>query len=114
MMNMLLITSGAFALFLLCPRMAGMTNLIATSTKTNLVQVSTLGTILSLPLIVLMVFIYKWLGLWGALAFSVLTDFGAALLMKQISLKAGLETLIIALFLILGVRVASFVSGFFP
>lgn len=110
-MGTLLLVSGAFALFIVCPRMAGMTNLIAQATDTNVVQVALIGTVLSLPLIVAMVLIFRHWGLWAALGFCVLTDFGAALLMRQVSLKAGLETLIIALFLILGVKVASWISG---
>ena len=43
-----------------------------------------------------------------------LTDLGAALVMKQISFKAGLETLIIALFLTLGVKVASIILNCLP
>ncbi|MGY4706197.1 hypothetical protein ACVNPS_00370 [Candidatus Bipolaricaulota sp. J31] len=50
----------------------------------------------------------------AALGFCVVTDLGAALLMRQLSLVAGLETLIIALFLILGVKVASWISGLLP
>jgi len=41
----------------------------------------------------------------------VLTDLCVALVMKQISFKAGLKTLIIALFLILEVKVASIISN---
>ena len=40
---------------------------------------------------------------------AVALDIKQALLMRQISLVAGLETLIIALFLILGVKVASWI-----
>jgi hypothetical protein len=47
----------------------------------------------------------------GALGFCILTDVGAALFMREISLKAGLETFIIALFVIAGVRVASIISS---
>jgi len=58
-----------------------------------------------------MVLLFKHYGLIAALGFCVLTDIGAALMMKQISFKAGLETFIIALFLILGVKVASIISS---
>ena len=40
-----------------------------------------------------------------------MTDAGAALLMREISLEAGLETFIIALFIIAGVKVASIISN---
>jgi len=43
-----------------------------------------------------------------------LTDLGVALVMKQLSFKAGLETFIITLFLILGVKVASIISNCLP
>jgi hypothetical protein len=109
-MYIFLITSVAFALFIVCPRMAGMTNIITNATNTNIVQIAVIGTILAIPLIVAMVLIFKQYGLIPALAFSVLTDIGAALVIKEISFKAGLETLIIALFVIAGVKVASIVS----
>ncbi len=110
-MGSLLTVSIAFALFIVCPRMAAMTNIITTATQTNIIHVAVTGTIISLPLIIAMVLIFKHYGLLAALGFCVLTDLGAALVMKQVSFKAGLETLIIALFLILGVKVASIISG---
>ncbi|CAD7769911.1 MAG: hypothetical protein KCCBMMGE_02267 [Candidatus Methanoperedenaceae archaeon GB37] len=110
-MHSLLIVSVAFALFIICPRMAGMTNVITRATQTNIVQVAVIGTILSLPLTIAMVLIFRQYGLIAALGFCVLTDVGAALFMKEISLKAGIETFIIALFVIIGVKVASIISG---
>ena len=110
-MRSLLIVSIAFALFLVCPRMAGMVNVITDATQTNIISVSVIGTVISLPLIIVMVLLFKRYGLIAALGFCGLTDIGAALVMKQVSLKAGLETFIIALFLILGVRVASIISN---
>ena len=110
-MYVLLITSIAFALFIVCPRMAGMTNVITNATQTNIIHVAVIGTIISLPLIIAMVLIFRQYGLIAALGFCVLTDVGAALFMREISLKAGLETFIIALFVIAGVKVASTISG---
>jgi hypothetical protein len=110
-MNTLLIASVGFALFILCPRMAGMANVIANETNSNLVLVAVVGTLISLPLIVLMVVIFRNYGLWAALAFAVITDLLAALMMGAISWKASLETLIIAVFVIAGVRVASLISA---
>ena len=91
--------------------MAGMANVIANATKVNLVLVSVIGTLISLPLIVAMVFIFRQWGLWAALAFAVLTDVLAALVMGAISWKASFETFIIALFVIAGVRVASLITA---
>jgi hypothetical protein len=91
-----IIASIGFALFILCPRMAGMANVIANATKVNLVLVSV---------------IFRQWGLWAALAFAVLTDVLAALVMGAISWKSSLETFIIALFVIGGVRVASLITA---
>ena len=113
-METLLIVSVAFALFIVCPRMAGMTNVITNATQTNIIHVAIIGTIISLPLVIAMVLIFKQYGLFAALGFCVLTDLGAALVMRQISFKAGLETFIIALFVILGVKVASIISSWLP
>jgi hypothetical protein len=110
-MSQSLIASVGFALFILCPRMAGMANVIANATKVNLVIVSVIGTLISLPLIVAMVFIFRQWGLWAALAFAVFTDVLAALVMGAINWKASFETFIIALFVIAGVRVASLITA---
>lgn len=65
-MNTLLLASVGFAPFILCPRMAGMANVIANATNSNLVLVAVIGTLISLPLIVLMVIIFRHYGLWAA------------------------------------------------
>lgn len=91
--NNLIFVSVAFALFIVCPRMAGMTWVITKAAKTNIIQVAIIGTFLSLPLLIAMGIVFKYYGLIAALGLAVLTDIGAALLMRQISLKAGLETL---------------------
>ena len=110
-MTQSLVASVGFALFILCPRMAGMANVIANATKVNLVLVSVMGTLISLPLIVAMVFIFRQYGLWAALAFAVFTDVLAALVMGAIGWKASFETFVIALFVIAGVRVASLITA---
>lgn len=109
--NPLLIASVGFALFILCPRMAGMANIIANATNVNLVLVSVIGTLFSLPLIVLMVIIFRHYGLWAALAFAIVTDLLAALTMGAISWKSGFETVIVAIFVIGGVKIASLISA---
>ena len=110
-MKELLIVSAAFALFILCPRMAGMTKVISNASNVDLVKVVVFGTVVALPLIIAMALIFARYGLVVALAFCVVTDFAAAFAMREISMKAGLETLIIALFVIIGVKVASIISG---
>ncbi|MCD6494365.1 MAG: hypothetical protein J7K36_11360, partial [Archaeoglobaceae archaeon] len=87
----LLIAALAFAFFNLCPRMAGITSIIANAT---------------IPFVVAMVLIYTKYGLLAALGSAVLADLLSALVIKEISIKAGVETLIVALFVIIGVRIA--------
>ena len=73
-----------------------------------------IGTLISLPLIVLMVLIFHHYGLWAAMAFAIATDLLAALMMGAISWKASLETVIIAVFVVIGVRVAALISAKIP
>ncbi len=88
-----------------------MTKVISDASHVELVKVAVFGTVVALPLIIAMALIFARYGLVAALVFCVITDFGAAFAMREISMKAGMETLIIALFVLLGVKVASMVSG---
>lgn len=108
----LLITSAGFGLFIVCPRMAAMMHIIDKNTNSSLFLTVLLGIVFSIPIMLFMVFIFSKFGVWGALALCVATDLGAALVMKEISLTAGLDTLIIALFVIIGVKLAPIISGF--
>ncbi len=107
----LLITSAGFGLFIVCPRMAAMMNIIDKNTNSSMVWTVLLGILFSIPILLLMVIVFNKFGIWGALALCVATDLGAALIMKEISITAGLETLIVAIFVIIGVKVAPFISG---
>ena len=88
-----------------------MTKVISDASNVSLVKVVVVGTAVSLPLIIAMALVFARYGLVAALAFCVITDFAAAFSMREISMKAGVETLIIALFVLLGVKVASMLSG---
>jgi len=107
----LLISSIGLSLFIVCPRMAGMVYVIAKNSQVSLVSTALLGTILAIPLIILMVLIFAKFGLWGALTFCILTDIGAASVMREISIKAGIETIIIAIFVIMGVKIAPYITN---
>ena len=107
----LLIASIGLALFIICPRMAGMVNIIAKYSQTSLDVTALFGTIISIPLVLTMVLIFAQWRIWGALAFCILTDLCAALFIKNISAKAGMETILIALFVILGVKLAPWITG---
>ena len=108
-----LLAALAFAFFIVCPRMAGITSVIAKSVDVDVVKLAVLGTVLSLPLVVAMVLVFQRYGLAAALAFAVATDLISALAVGEISFKAGLETLIIAAFVFAGVRIASTISAYF-
>ncbi|MCD6455363.1 MAG: hypothetical protein J7K81_01010 [Methanophagales archaeon] len=71
-MKELLIASAAFALFILCPRMAGMTKVISDVSDVNLVRVVVVGTVVALPLIIGMALLFQRYGLVAALALSML------------------------------------------
>lgn len=109
----LIISSLGLGLFIICPRMAGMVHIISRSSQASLIQTALYGSLVAIPFVLIMVLVFGKFGLWGALAFCVLTDLGAAFLMKEISLKAGIETLVIAIFVIIGVRVAPLITGIF-
>ena len=109
----LLISGIALALFIICPRMAGMVYIIAKHSHVSLIYTALFGSIVTIPLVIAMVLVFAKFGLWGALAFCILTDFGAAFVMKEISIRAGIETFIIAIFVIIGVKVAPFITNIF-
>jgi hypothetical protein len=106
----LLLAGIAFGLFVVCPRIAGMMHIIASHVRVSMLGTVLLGMLVSVPLLVLMVLIFNKFGTGGALAFCVFTDFGAAFVIKEVSLRAGEETIIIALFIILGVKIAPVLS----
>jgi hypothetical protein len=109
----LIVASIGMALFIICPRMAGMVNIISKHSDVSMITVAVLGSILSIPLVVAIVLIFAKFGLWGALTFCVLTDLGAAFFMKELSVRAGIETLIVAVFVIIGVRIAPLITNLF-
>ena len=117
----LIIASMGLSLFIICPRMAGMVYIISKNSNVNLYATALYGTIIAIPLVLAMVWVFSKSGalwgpqnaVWGALVFCVLTDILSALFMKEISIKAGVETIIIAIFVIIGVKVAPYITGLF-
>jgi hypothetical protein len=109
-MNELFFSSLAFGLFIVCPRMAGMMHVINKHSKASILRTVIVGTLLSIPLLLGMVFVFSHCGIWGAVLICVGTDFAATFIMKEISKKAALETLVIALFVIIGVKIAPIIS----
>jgi hypothetical protein len=93
--------------------MAGMIYIIAEHSHVSIFWAVLMGTILSIPLLLVMVLTFGKFGIWGSLGFCVLTDFVSAFIMKEISFRAGVETFIIALFVIAGVKIAPLISKYF-
>ena len=109
----LIIGSLGLALFIICPRMAGMVHIISKHSDVSLIHTALLGSILSIPLVLVIVLVFSRYGVWGALAFCIVTDIGAAFFMTELSVRAGIETFIIALFVIFGVKMAPYITNLF-
>ncbi len=107
----LLVAGVSFGLFVVCPRMAGMTHIMTKYSSASMVVTLLFGVVVSVPILLFMIFVFSKYGLWGALVVCVLTDLGAALLMKEISIHAGMETLIVSIFVIAGVKIAPVLSA---
>lgn len=108
-----IIISIVFGLFIVCPRMAGMMHVINSNSDVALWKITILGTLISIPILVLMIYIFSNFGIWGTLVFCIGTDLAAAYIIKEISINAAVETIVIAFFVTLGVKIAPFiVNGF--
>lgn len=108
----ILLASVAMSFFIVCPRMAAMLHVLSVHTEVPLYTVGLVGTILSAPLMLVIVWLFGHYGLAAAVGFCVLTDIIAALFLSATGWKAPLETAIIAGFVLLGVKVAPLVSRF--
>lgn len=105
-----IIASFAFAFFVVCPRMAGMMHVINNYSKVSMLYTVLLGIVISVPLLMLMVFVFDKGGIWGALAFCISTDLVSALVMKGVDIRASIETFIISIFVVIGVKIAPYIS----
>lgn len=101
-----LIISLAFAFFIMCLRMAGMCAVIARVKGVNPYTIAFIGGILSIPLMVLMVFITIKYGVHLAIFTAALTDMLSAASMGTFKVRYAIEVLIIALFIWVGVLIA--------
>ena len=57
-MGTMILVSIASVFFIVYPRMAGMRNVITKTTQTNIICMSVIGTMISLPLVIAMVLIF--------------------------------------------------------
>lgn len=103
--------STAFSFFIICPRMAGMLHVICENSNLPLYRVAFLGSLIAVPLIILMVWMFNHFKVTGALIYCVGTDLLAAILLSDIGYKAAVETAIIALFVFISVKVAPKLSN---
>ncbi len=101
-----ILLSLAFALFILCPRMAGMCAVLSEMSGVNPYSIAVVGGLISIPLIALMVYVTIKLGVGYAIALAVATDILSALATGTFRLRYGIEIVLIALFLWMGVIVA--------
>lgn len=105
----IIMISIVFGLFIVCPRMAGMMHVINRNFDIVLWKITILGTLISIPILVLMIYIFSNVGIWATLIFCIGTDFAAAYIIKEISINAAIETVVIAFFVTLGVKLAPFI-----
>ncbi|MBW1680602.1 MAG: hypothetical protein JRJ83_04000 [Deltaproteobacteria bacterium] len=107
------ITMAAFAFFIVCPRMGAMTNLLERHTSYPIYWLVIIGTLASIPLLLTMSWLIRKWGLTAGLGFAVLTDLAAAAVLTSVNLKVAVETVIIAIFVIGGNKLAMWITGRF-
>ncbi|KGG80388.1 hypothetical protein Y919_06650 [Caloranaerobacter azorensis H53214] len=106
-----IVASLGFAFFVVCPRMAGMMHVISKHSSISMLYTILLGIVVSIPLLMVMVYVFDKAGVWGTLSFCILTDFISALIMKSVSIRAGIETFVIAIFVVIGVKLTPYISS---
>ncbi len=104
------ILSLAFAFFIMCPRIAGMCAVISKAGGINPYLIAILGGLIAIPLIALMVFLTVRFGVGVAIIAAVLTDILSAIATGTFRLKYGIEMALIAMFIWVGVIVATKIS----
>lgn len=108
----IILASTAMAFFIICPRMAAMLHIISKHTETPLYTVTLIGTVFSIPLMLAIVWMFNRYGITAAVGFCVGTDVIAACVLSNTGWKAPLETVVIAVFVLLGVKVAPLISQY--
>ena len=88
-----------------------MTNLLDKHSEFSIYWILLLGTFASIPLLILMTWIIRHWGLMAGLGLAILTDIIAALILMTVSMKVAVETFIIAIFLVVGNRIATWASS---
>jgi hypothetical protein len=110
-LSVLIIASVAFALYITCPRMAAM---ISTETKIsdlNPFLMISLGCLFGIPLFIMLFCILQHFGVETTVLSAAALDVGAALLVGKLDVKAGIELMVITVFVYVGMRVAPLIAN---
>ncbi len=108
-----LVTLSAFAFFVVCPRLGAMTNLLNKHSPFSIYSLVILGTFASIPMLILMTWLIRQYGLMAGLGLAIATDLAAALILTSVSIRVAVETFIIALFVVVGNRIATWIGSTF-
>ncbi len=108
-----LVVTAAFAFFIVCPRLGAMTNILERNSTVPVYWVVIIGTFSSIPLLMLMTWLIKQWGLAAGLGLAIVTDMIAAAILTSVSMKAAVETFIIALFVVAGNKIAMWITSRF-
>jgi len=109
--SVLIVASVAFALYITCPRMTAM---IATETKVgglNPFLMISLGCLFGIPLFIMLFCILQHFGVEATVLSAAALDVGAALLVGKLDIKAGIELIVITVFVYVGIRVAPLITN---
>ena len=106
----LIVASLAFALYVTCPRMTAMIASQAKISGLNPVLMISLGCMLGIPLFLLLFYTLQHFGVGVTVLLAAALDIGAALLMGALNLKAGIELVVITVFVYIGMRVAPLIA----
>ena len=96
----------AFSLYITCPRMTAIIASQAKITGVNPMIMITLGSIMGIPFFILLLYALQIYGVEAAVLLAAALDMGAALLVGNLNLRAGIELAIITVFVYVGMRVA--------
>ncbi len=110
-MREFIVATVSFSLFVVCPRMAGMVHVISKNTNLSIPAVVVIGGAVSIPMLYFMACVFGRWGITGALVFCIATDLASAILMGSVGIRAGVETAVISLFVLIGAKVAPYLSS---
>jgi hypothetical protein len=105
-----IISSLAFSLYITCPRMTAMIASQAKIAGVNPIIMIALGSIIGIPFFAVLFYVLQSYGVGAAVLLAAALDVGAALLVGNLNLRAGIELAIITVFVYVGMRVAPLIA----